>query len=88
MKAAWILNGVVHVGTQPDPVPARGQALVRTHRCALCASDAHFLHFGRTIVDLSKQHDGPYAGIDLDRPMIPGHAFVGAVWCSRRRTSA
>lgn len=79
MKAAYILNGAVHVGDMPDPVPAQGQALVRTHSCGLCASEAHFLHAGQNIVDLSRQHGGPYAGLDLSRPFVPGHEFVGEV---------
>ena len=31
MKAAYVQNGTVHVGEMPDPVPAKGLALVRTH---------------------------------------------------------
>ncbi len=79
MKAAYILNGAVHVGDVPDPVPGKGQALVRTHSCGLCASDAHFLHAGQNIVDLSRKHGGPYAGLDLSRPFVPGHEYVGEV---------
>lgn len=79
MKAAYILNGAVHVGEMPDPVPGKGQALVRTHSCGLCASEAHFLHAGQNIVDLSRQHGGPYAGLDLSRPFVPGHEYVGEV---------
>ncbi|MGB8363309.1 MAG: zinc-binding dehydrogenase [Rhizomicrobium sp.] len=79
MKAAYILNGTVHVGEVPDPVPSKGQALVRTHSCGLCASDAHFLHAGQNIVDLSRKHGGPYASLDLSRPFVPGHEYVGEV---------
>jgi 2-desacetyl-2-hydroxyethyl bacteriochlorophyllide A dehydrogenase len=79
MKAAYILNDRVHVGEVADPVPAKGQALVRTHSCGLCASDAHFLHAGQNIVDLSRQHGGPYASLDLSRPFVPGHEYVGEV---------
>jgi 2-desacetyl-2-hydroxyethyl bacteriochlorophyllide A dehydrogenase len=79
MKAAYIQNGKVLVGDMPDPVPGRGQALVRAHSCGLCASDAHFLHSGESIVSLSKVHGGPYAGLDVSRPFVPGHEFVGEV---------
>jgi len=79
MKAALIENGVVRVGEAPDPVPAKGQALVRTHSCGLCASDLHFLKGGRNIIDLSRRMGGPYAALDFSRPFVPGHEFVGEV---------
>lgn len=79
MKAAYVENGAVMTGDLPDPVPAGGQALVRTHRCGLCASDAHFLQGGRHIIDISRVHGGPYAGLDFSRPFVPGHEFVGEV---------
>lgn len=79
MKAAYIQNGAVHVGEMPDPVPGKGQALVRTHSCGICASEAHFLHSGETIIGLSKVHGGPYAGLDYSRPFVPGHEYVGEV---------
>lgn len=79
MKAAYFENGKVHVGEMPEPVPAKGQALVRTHSCGLCASDVHFLHAGQNIIDLSRRLGGPYAALDFGRPFVPGHEFVGEV---------
>ena len=79
MKAAYIQNGQVHVGELPEPVPALGQALVRTHSCGLCASEQHFLHAGQNVIDLSRQFGGPYAALDFSRPFVPGHEYVGEV---------
>ncbi|MEO6091393.1 MAG: zinc-binding dehydrogenase [Novosphingobium sp.] len=79
MKAAYIVNGAVSVGEMPDPVPGKGQALVRTHACGLCASDQHFLHAGQNIIDLSRRLGGPYAALDFARPFVPGHEYVGEV---------
>ncbi len=79
MKAAYIQNGVVHTGEIPDPVPGKGQALVRTHSCGMCASEQHFLHAGQNVIDLSKRMGGPYAALDFARPFVPGHEFVGEV---------
>ena len=79
MKAAYIQNGAVHVGEMPEPVPVEGQALVRTHSCGLCASDAHFLKGGRNIIALSQKLGGPYAALDFARPFVPGHEYVGEV---------
>jgi threonine dehydrogenase-like Zn-dependent dehydrogenase len=60
MKAAYLLNSQIHVGDVPDPVPQKGQALVRTHSCGLCASDAHFLHLGSKVVETSRKFGGPH----------------------------
>jgi threonine dehydrogenase-like Zn-dependent dehydrogenase len=79
MKAAYILDGKVQVGELPDPVPGKGQALVRTHSCGLCASEAHLLHAGQNVVELSRRFGGPYAGLDIARPFVPGHEYVGEV---------
>lgn len=77
MKAAYLLKNRIHVGEVPDPVPAQGQALVRTHSCGLCASDAHFLHLGSKVVEISRKYGGPYSNLDLDQVIVPGHEYVG-----------
>lgn len=79
MKAAFVQDGKVHVGEVDEPVPGTGQALVRTHTCGLCASDAHFLHSGQHIIDLSKKFGGAYAALDMARAFVPGHEYVGEV---------
>jgi 2-desacetyl-2-hydroxyethyl bacteriochlorophyllide A dehydrogenase len=79
MKAAYLLKNRIHVGEVPDPVPAKGQALVRTLSCGLCASDAHFLHSGSKVVEMSRKFGGPYANLDLDRVIVPGHEYVGEI---------
>ncbi|MCB2076156.1 MAG: zinc-binding dehydrogenase [Novosphingobium sp.] len=76
MKAVYFQNGEVHVGDVPEPTPASGQALVRTHSCGLCASDQHYLHAGRTLIEMSKRFGGSYTALDFDRPVVPGHEFV------------
>jgi 2-desacetyl-2-hydroxyethyl bacteriochlorophyllide A dehydrogenase len=79
MKAAYLLKNRIHVGDVPDPVPAQGQALVRTHTCGLCASDAHFLQSGSKVVEMSRKFGGPYGHLDLDRVIVPGHEYVGEI---------
>jgi len=79
MKAAYLQNHKIHVGELPDPVPLQGQALVRTHSCGLCASDAHFLHLGQKVVDVSKKFNGPYSNLDLSQVIVPGHEYVGEI---------
>jgi threonine dehydrogenase-like Zn-dependent dehydrogenase len=72
VKAAILHRGEITVGEIADPEPRPGQALVRTHRCALCAS-------GHEIVAQSQLFGGPYASVDLDRPIVMGHEFVGEI---------
>jgi threonine dehydrogenase-like Zn-dependent dehydrogenase len=79
MKAAVIENGAVRVAEMPEPAPQKGQALVRTCACGMCASDQHFLTGGPTIIALSRKLGGPYAALDFARPFVPGHEFVGEV---------
>jgi threonine dehydrogenase-like Zn-dependent dehydrogenase len=79
MKAAYLQKGRIQVGEVPDPVPSQGQALVRTLSCGLCASDVHFLHAGPEVVAMSRKFGGPYAHLDLDRVIVPGHEYVGEI---------
>ena len=79
MKAAVIVNGRVETDDVAEPVPGPGQALVRTHSCGMCASDAHFLQSGQNVIDLSRRFGGPYAQLEFDRPFVPGHEYVGEV---------
>jgi alcohol dehydrogenase, propanol-preferring len=48
----------------PDPVPGRGQVLIRVHACGVCRTDLHIL-------------DGELAEPKL--PLVPGHQIVGTV---------
>jgi threonine dehydrogenase-like Zn-dependent dehydrogenase len=79
MKAAYLLNNRMHVGEVADPIPAKGQALVRTHSCGLCASDAHFLQGGKRVFEMSRKYGGPYANLDFERIIVPGHEYVGEI---------
>lgn len=79
MHAAYLENGEIHVGDIPAPVPGKGQALVRTHRCGLCASDVHFMCSGAEMVSRSQEYGGPYANVDLNHRIVMGHEFVGEI---------
>jgi 2-desacetyl-2-hydroxyethyl bacteriochlorophyllide A dehydrogenase len=78
MKAAYLLNNKIHVGEVADPTLGKGQALVKTCACALCASDLHVLHDGERLVNWSRECDGPYH-MDLSKPVVLGHEYVGEI---------
>ena len=78
MKAAYLLNKAIHVGDLPDPKPGKGEVLVRTHSCGLCASDLHLMLHGDALSAWSRQYNGPFE-IDLARPMVLGHEYVAEI---------
>jgi threonine dehydrogenase-like Zn-dependent dehydrogenase len=41
VKAAIFRGGDIVVDTLPEPVPGRGQVLVKTLACGICGSDLH-----------------------------------------------
>jgi len=78
MKAAYLLDKTIRVGELPDLTPARGQVLVRTHACGICASDLHVKDHGEKLVAWSKEVDGPFS-MDFSRPVVLGHEFVAEI---------
>jgi len=56
----------------PNPVPAKGQLLIRIHTCGVCRTDLHII-------------DGDLPTPQL--PLIPGHQIVGTVEKSRANQS-
>ena len=75
MRAVVLRGGELTVRDTPDPVPGRGDLLLKTLSTAICASDVHFM-------------DHPELGIDdptgrslydAERDIVMGHEFVGEV---------
>lgn len=78
MKAAYLLDGKIQTGAFPDPEPGPSQVLVKTCCCGMCASDLHMAKYGADLVKWSNEYDGPFK-IDLSKPLIMGHEFVGEI---------
>jgi threonine dehydrogenase-like Zn-dependent dehydrogenase len=78
MKAAFMRAGAIEVGELPDPTPGRGEVLVRTLACGVCASDLHVLHHGQELVDWSRAEGGPFH-MDLARPVVLGHEYCAEI---------
>ena len=67
----------------PDPLPGKGQMLVRTIACGICGSDLHFLKYAKEMVALGEEMTGSSVGmgggIDLGKDLIMGHEFSAEV---------
>jgi len=78
MKAVVCRNAELRVEDLPDPVPGRGQLLVKVLRCGICGSDLHVRrhcnHWGATMVA-----SGYTALTDTNQPVVFGHEFCAEV---------
>jgi threonine dehydrogenase-like Zn-dependent dehydrogenase len=73
MRAAIFRNGEIVVDKMGEPVPAAGQALVRTLACGICGSDLHARKHAHRMVEMAK-----YVArkpMDLSRDVVFGHEF-------------
>jgi len=75
MKAPVLRDGKLTVCEVPIPTPGKGQILVKTHACGICASDLHFMENPAAIM---AQGDGLWnyvPGADI----VMGHEFCGEI---------
>jgi threonine dehydrogenase-like Zn-dependent dehydrogenase len=75
MRAAIFRGGEIVVDTLPDPVPAKGQVLVKTLACGICGSDLHARKHAHRMVELTKFLGGTRKPMDLSRDVVMGHEF-------------
>ena len=61
-----------------DPVPGRGQVLLRTLACGICGSDLHALQHGAHLAELGRR-SGARTVLDPDRDLVFGHEFCGEI---------
>lgn len=76
LEAVVLRQGALNLETIVDPIPAKGQVMVRTLACGICGSDLHFVHHAH---DLKKVYDriGTATAIEPDREIVMGHEFCG-----------
>lgn len=75
MRAAALRNGKVAVKDIPIPVPGKGQILVKTHACGICASDLHFMERPEQVM---AQGQGLW-NYDADADMVMGHEYCAEI---------
>ncbi len=78
MKAVVCSNAELKVVNRPDPVPGKGQAVLKVSRCGICGSDLHVRyhcdHFGEQLRRVGYMNF-PRA----DEELVFGHEFCGEV---------
>jgi threonine dehydrogenase-like Zn-dependent dehydrogenase len=75
MRAAVLRGGSVETRVVADPVPGRGQLLVRTLACGICASDLHFMDHPEAGAD----DDSGMSTYDQDVDIVMGHEYCAEV---------
>ncbi len=78
MRAALMERGRIWVDTVPDPVPQRGEVLVRTRACGICGSDLHAARHTEAFVKTSREAGGAFKLTSFD-PVVLGHEFCAEV---------
>jgi threonine dehydrogenase-like Zn-dependent dehydrogenase len=76
MKAAVYRKGEIVIAEASDPVPEKGQVLVRSLACGICGSDLHFRHHAHTFVEIAMRAGAGAFAMDLERDIVMGHEFA------------
>jgi threonine dehydrogenase-like Zn-dependent dehydrogenase len=78
MKAVVCCNAELKVVDRPEPVPAKGQSVVKVSRCGICGTDLHVRHHCDPFRKLTGR-----VGYDnfprSDEALVFGHEFCGEV---------
>ena len=78
MRAVVMQDSELRVADVPDPVPGPGEVLVEVLACGICGSDLHCASHGPEFNAATSAAAG-FELMDLDRPVVFGHEFVGRV---------
>lgn len=75
MRAAVFRQGSIVVDTLPDPVPAKGQVLVKTCACGICGTDLHAAKHTHAFVNLARKAGNRWT-LEAERDVVFGHEFA------------
>ncbi|MFF2166645.1 zinc-binding dehydrogenase [Streptomyces sp. NPDC058175] len=76
MRAVVMQDRQVRLTELPEPVPGEGEVLVEVLACGICGSDLHCAQHGAEFNASIRAAHGVDV-LDLDRPIVFGHEFVG-----------
>ena len=78
MRAVTMEKGVLKNVEQPDPIPQRGEVLVKSIACGICGSDLHATKHTEDFVKTSKEAGGAFK-LTTFNPVILGHEFCAEI---------
>lgn len=78
MRAVVCQNETLRVTDVADPVPGRGQLLLKVERCGICGSDLHARVHSDELADMSAEVGAPTV-MRPDHAVVLGHEFSGEV---------
>jgi 2-desacetyl-2-hydroxyethyl bacteriochlorophyllide A dehydrogenase len=78
MKAVIMERGVLTKIEQADPVPKRGEVLVKSISCGICGSDLHAARHTEDFVNTSREAGGAFK-LTTFNPVILGHEFCAEI---------
>jgi len=75
MRAAVLRNRELAIRELADPVPGKGQILVRSLACGICASDVHFMDHPESVAE----DDTGMWNYDPDADIVMGHEYCAEI---------
>jgi threonine dehydrogenase-like Zn-dependent dehydrogenase len=78
MRAVLMQDSKLHVAEVAEPVPGPGEVLVDVLACGICGSDLHCASHGPEF-NAATQAAAGFELMDLGRPVVFGHEFVGRI---------
>ena len=87
MKAVVCQNAELSVQELPDPIPEKGNLLLKVLRCGICGSDLHVRHHCNHMGKLLQRTQ--YMNFpNADEPVVFGHEFCGEILDHGPRTQS
>lgn len=78
MKAVTMERGALKLTELPDPVPGKGEVLVKSIACGICGSDLHAARHTEDFVQTSRDAGGAFK-LTTFNPVVMGHEFCAEI---------
>jgi threonine dehydrogenase-like Zn-dependent dehydrogenase len=78
MRAVTLEHGTLTLVEMDDPVPGKGEVLVRSLACGICGSDLHAARFTDDFVKTSREVGGGFK-LTTFNPVVLGHEFSAEI---------